>query len=47
MVYVGCGLLNEVEEMHRKPEAVSCQGVQVVGRDVNLFLKNKWDRLPD
>ena len=41
MIYVRCRLLDGVEEIHRKPETVLSQIVQIVGIDVYLFLGNE------
>ena len=47
MVYVGCGLLNEVEEVHRESKAVLCLVAQIRGGDINLRLTDKFRRLSD
>ena len=47
MIYVGCGLLDEVEEMHCESKAVLYLVVQIPGRDVNLCFIDKYRRLSD
>ena len=38
---MGCGLLNEGEEVHGKPEDILGRAAQIRGRDVSLCLVNK------
>ena len=42
---MGYRLLNEVEEVHGKPEEILCRAAQIRSRDVNLCLVNKRHRL--
>ena len=41
MIYVGCRLLDEVEEMQCESKAVLCLVAQIRGRDINLCFINK------
>ena len=41
MIYVGCRLLDEVEEMHGESKAVLCLVAQIQGKVINLCFIDK------